>query len=57
MRQALIKIVEKWACMHEWEVVDSKNYEHIHTFSINQNECRNILLRCAKCGKLKIKRL
>lgn len=57
MWQALIKLVEKWACRHEWDVVDSKDYENIHTFYAAQNEHRNILLRCTKCGKLKIKQL
>lgn len=57
MWKALIKLVEKWACCHEWEIVDSKNYGHLHTFSVEQNEHRNILLKCTKCGKLKTKRL
>lgn len=57
MWKALIKLVEKWACRHEWEIVDSKDYEHIHTFFVEQDEYRNILLKCTKCGKLKTKQL
>ena len=57
MWKALIKLVEKWACCHEWEVVDRKDYGHIHTFWDAQNEYRNILLKCTKCGKLKIKQI
>lgn len=57
MWKALIKLVEKWACCHNWEVVDSKSYEHLHTLAVEQNEYRNILLKCTKCGKLKTKRL
>lgn len=57
MWKTLIKLVEKWACCHEWEVVDSKDYGHIHTFQVAQNEHRSILLKCTKCGKLKTKLL
>ena len=39
MWQALIKLVEKWACMHKWE------YEY--------NTINGITKTCLKCGKIK----
>ena len=47
MWKVLIKIVEKWACMHDWEIMTSTHY-------IDRDRH---LLRCKKCGKLKKKAL
>lgn len=43
MWQALIKLVEKLTCCHNWEVVYTTSYTH----------CNKHLLRCVKCGKIK----
>lgn len=43
MWKALIKIVEKWACMHDMKLV-SELYENWHTYQIYV---------CSKCGKIK----
>lgn len=43
MWQALIKLVEKWACMHDMKFVTEK-YENFHT--------RQVYV-CTKCGKIK----
>lgn len=43
MWQALIKLVEKWACMHKWEVIRTTLYAH----------CNKHLLKCMECGKIK----
>ena len=51
MWQALIKLVEKWACCHEWE-------SH-HTTKVYENSFDHIpwkveeTLICQKCGKIK----
>ena len=43
MWKALVKLVEKWACMHEMQLRLEK-YEHFHT--------RQVWI-CHKCGKIK----
>lgn len=43
MWQALIKLVEKWACKHEWHL-RTEIYENFHT--------RQVWV-CWKCGKIK----
>ena len=43
MWKALIKLVEKWACKHEWHL-RTESYENFHT--------RQVWI-CWKCGKIK----
>lgn len=52
MWQVLIKIVEKFACKHEWVTIIDE---------VEQNGCPNsggvshhrLLLKCKRCGKIK----
>lgn len=43
MWKALIKLVEKWACMHDMKLI-TELYENWHT--------RQVYV-CTKCGKIK----
>lgn len=51
MLQALIKLIEKWACCHEWE---SHNITHVymHENSKIPYKSKETLI-CKKCGKIK----
>lgn len=43
MWQALIKLVEKWACMHDMKLVTD----------VYENGCTQQIYVCSKCGKIK----
>lgn len=51
MWEALIKLVEKWACCHDWETY--------HITNVYENDSDKIpwkvehTLICQKCGKIK----
>ena len=47
MWNALIKLIEKFACMHDYEVVRTSSY----------TDCNRHLLICKKCGKIVTKRV
>lgn len=48
MWQALIKLVEKWACMHKW-----KQYKEVYVEG-NCGYCYHVYhFVCEKCGKFK----
>lgn len=48
MWQALVKLVEKWACCHEWELYsETKTYEGSRCLKTEHT------LICQKCGKIK----
>ena len=56
MRQALIKIIEKWSCSHDWEKLYEKHYEDKEAESRWGDSRRahtRLILKCTKCGKLK----
>lgn len=51
MWQALIKLVEKWACRHEWEKIDEWTETDQYRNSISSYDYA--LYVCKKCGKFK----
>lgn len=57
MWEALVKIFQKKACHHDWEVLLNKDYED-KVAEGRWGEARNahtrIVLVCKKCGKLKV---
>lgn len=57
MWEALVKIFQKKACHHDWEILLKKDYEDKVASSKWANDSRNahtrIVLMCKKCGKLK----
>lgn len=46
MWQALIKLVEKWACTHEWEMWSETRVRSFNDYTIYHFVCK-------KCGKFK----
>lgn len=49
MWEALIKLVEKWGCMHNFELQTSRDFEdsfYKETWTIDT-------YKCTKCGKFK----
>ena len=51
MWKALIKLVEKWACRHEWQVLENwieEEYRGRFSYSYDVT-----LYVCKKCGKMK----
>ena len=51
MWQALIKLVEKWACKHEWEKIEEWTETDQDKYGIH---CYDYALYvCKKCGKFK----
>lgn len=56
MWQALVKMVEKWSCGHDWEKLYEKHYED-KTAETRWGESRSahtrLILKCTKCGKIK----
>jgi hypothetical protein len=50
MWEVLIKIVEKFACKHEWVIIVD---EHEKSPLVNNVDVHKLLLKCKCCGKLK----
>ena len=51
MWEALIKLVEKWACCHEWETYQiTKTYDD--DYDKRPSKIEHTLI-CQKCGKIK----
>jgi hypothetical protein len=56
MWQAIVRMVEKWSCGHDWEIIYSKDYEDKESTSKWSDNGRSahtrMVLKCKKCGKL-----
>lgn len=55
MWKALVKIFERKACNHDWEVIHEKFYEDQvpqTKWGEGRKAHTRILLKCKKCGKL-----
>lgn len=52
MRQAIINLINKWACMHKWESHKVTDWTST-TFNDNQIVRSQETLICEKCGKIK----
>ena len=51
MKQALIKLLEKWACCHDWE---SHNKTDVYASATSKMPYKTKeTLICKKCGKIK----
>lgn len=56
MWKTLIKILEKKACCHDWEIILQKDYEDKPSeskWSESRNAHTRIVLMCKKCGEVK----
>lgn len=57
MWKTIIKIVEKLACSHDWEILYKKDYEdkeRTERWSDNGRSAHTrMVIKCTKCGKLK----
>lgn len=47
MKRLIEALINKFLCCHEYEIIHKTEYVN----------CTGILLRCTKCGKLKVKRV
>jgi hypothetical protein len=55
MWEALIKIVEKRSCGHDWEIIYQKEYEDkeaTQKWENSRSAHTRMVLKCKKCGKL-----
>jgi hypothetical protein len=52
MWQVIIKIVEKLACRHEWEIIHQVEYEKTDQWGRVMPQTR-LLMVCKHCGKIK----
>ena len=52
MWQVLIKIVEKFACKHEWVIIIDETEQNRYPAGGGVSHHR-LLLKCKRCGKLK----
>ena len=50
MWQVLIKIVEKFACKHEWVTIVDEYETSVMNNNIRQHK---LLMKCKRCGKIK----
>lgn len=56
MWEAIVKILQKKACHHDWEIILQKDYEDKpseNKWGESRNAHTRIVLMCKKCGKLK----
>lgn len=55
MWETIIKILQKKACHHDWEIILQKDYEDKESSwtKDGRNAHTRIVLMCKKCGKLK----
>ena len=56
MWEAIVKILQKKACHHDWEIILQKDYEDKpseNKWRESRNAHTRIVLMCKKCGKLK----
>lgn len=51
MWKALVKLVEKWACCHEWKTYH-KTYTYENDYDKRPWKVEHTLI-CQKCGKIK----
>lgn len=55
MWQALVKMVEKWSCGHNWEIIYRKDYDDQKAegkWEEGRRAHTRLILKCTKCGKL-----
>ena len=56
MWKALVKIMEKWSCGHDWEKLYERDYDDKEAESRWGDSRRahtRLILKCTKCGKIK----
>jgi hypothetical protein len=52
MKQAIINLINKWACMHDWDKFDEINVYTTHPEKAPVLSTI-LMLVCKKCGKIK----